>query len=100
MQSRACFRALPAETQVWSVVQEHKSPGCAETTFGLPLRLPDTESSRCVRGAECPAEMRWEFPKERRDAEEPIALSSAAESLFVSFCLLPPLILKLELQMA
>lgn len=36
-----------------------------------------------------------QFPKERRDAEEDIALSLAAESLFVSLCLLPPLPLKL-----
>lgn len=35
-----------------------------------------------------------QFPRERRDAEEDIILSPAADSLFVFLCLLPPLSLK------
>lgn len=46
-------------------------------------------------GAGCLAGTSGQFPKERRGTEEDTALSPAAESLFVSLCLLPPLALKL-----
>lgn len=88
------FPATPAAMQVQSVVLEHVSSGHADTAFGLSLGVlvvpaaPSVARGRWVLG--CPVSVLCagflagtsrQFPRERRDAEEDITLSPAAESL-------------------
>lgn len=98
---------LPAEMQVQSVVPECVWT-CRYNIWSLsPRALVAPAAPSVVRGrwvlscpgfsAMCrvPAGTSGQFPRERRDAEEGITLSPAAEFIFVFHCLLPPLSLKL-----